>query len=80
MPIHLSTVVIMREIKEQGYEGGITRLRQHLVQLRGSQVVPDTVRFETAAVNKCRLTGVRCLGVKIPFMVLSMKITYYLNP
>ena len=34
-PIHLSAVVIMREIKEQGYNGGITRLREHLVQFTG---------------------------------------------
>jgi len=31
LPIHLSAVVILREIKEHGYDGGITRLREHLV-------------------------------------------------
>ena len=35
LPIHLSAVVILREIKEKGYDGGITRVRKHLVQLRG---------------------------------------------
>lgn len=31
LPIHLSAVVIVREIKEHGYDGGITRVREHLV-------------------------------------------------
>ena len=46
-PIHLSALVIMREIKEQGYTGGISRLRQYLVELRGSNEAPPVIRFET---------------------------------
>jgi transposase len=37
LPIHLSAVVMMREIKEHSYDGGITRLREHLVELRGGK-------------------------------------------
>jgi len=47
MPIHLSAVVILREIKEKGYDGGITRVREHLVQLRGNAVAAKIIRFET---------------------------------
>ncbi|MFT7386849.1 MAG: transposase [Candidatus Endobugula sp.] len=48
MPFHLRAVVIMREVKNQGYKGGITGLRECRVQLRSSQITPDIVRFETA--------------------------------
>jgi transposase len=66
MPIHLSAVVIMREIKEQGYEGGITRLREYLFQLRDSQAVPDVVRFETAPGKQMRVDWGQMRGGKSP--------------
>jgi transposase len=66
MPIHLSAVVIMREIKEHGYEGGITRLREYLVQLRGSQSVPDVVRFETAPGKQMQVDWGQMRGGKTP--------------
>ncbi len=66
LPIHLSAVVIMREIKELGYDGGITRLRQHLVQLRGSQVAPEVVRFETAPGKQMQVDWGQMRGGKKP--------------
>ena len=66
LPIHLSAVVIMREIKGQGYEGGITRLREHLVQLRGSQVVTDVVRFETPPGKQMQVDWGQMRGGKNP--------------
>jgi transposase len=47
-PVKLSGVVLMREIKERGYQGGITQLREYLVQLQGIQLEDPVVRFETA--------------------------------
>ncbi len=35
-PIHLSAVVLYREIKEQGYTGSLSLLRQYLYQYRGA--------------------------------------------
>lgn len=65
-PIHLSAVVIMREIKEQGYEGGITRLRQYLVQLRGSHVTPEVIRFETQPGQQMQVDWGQMRGGKQP--------------
>lgn len=47
VPVHLSAVVLLREIQEQGYDGGCTRLRQFLAELRGSNKVETLIRFET---------------------------------
>jgi len=66
LPIHLSAVVIMREIKEQGYDGGITRLREHLVQLRGSKVLPDVIRFETEPGKQMQVDWGQMRGGKNP--------------
>ncbi|MEE9303408.1 MAG: IS21 family transposase [Thiotrichaceae bacterium] len=66
LPIHLSAVVIMREIKEQGYDGSITRLREHLVQLRGSHVAPEIIRFETAPGKQMQVDWGQMRGGKKP--------------
>ncbi len=66
LPIHLSAVVILREIKEQGYDGGITRLREHLVLLRGSHAMPDIVRFETAPGKQMQVDWGQMRGGKKP--------------
>jgi len=66
LPIQLSAVVVMREIKERGYNGGITRLREHLVQLRGSNVAPDIVRFETEPGKQMQVDWGQMRGGKNP--------------
>lgn len=48
-PIHLSGVVLFREITEQGYSGSISLLRQYLYQYRGKVEPQSIVRFETEA-------------------------------
>lgn len=48
LPNRLSAVVLLRELRERGYGGGYTILKEHLVGLRPA-VMPDAVvRFETA--------------------------------
>lgn len=66
LPIHLSAVVIMREVKEKGYNGGITRLREHLVQLRGSKKMLDVVRFETEPGKQMQVDWGQMRGGKKP--------------
>ena len=66
LPIHLSAVVMMREIKEHGYDGGITRLREHLVQLRGSAVTPEVIRFETDPGKQMQVDWGQMRGGKKP--------------
>jgi transposase len=48
-PIHLSGVVLYREIKEQGYTGSLSLLRHYLYQYRGKPEVQPVKRFETPA-------------------------------
>ena len=47
LPERISAVVLLRELGERGYRGGITILREHLVRLRPAVVVEPVVRFET---------------------------------
>lgn len=65
-PVHLSAVVILREIREQGYKGGISRLRQYLVELRGSKEVPPVVRFETDPGKQMQVDWGQLRGGKQP--------------
>lgn len=66
LPVHLSAVVILREIKDQGYDGGITQLREHLVQLRGSAVIPEVIRFETRPGKQMQVDWGQMRGGKKP--------------
>lgn len=47
LPDRISAVVLLRELRERGYDGGITILREHLARLRPSVVPELVVRFET---------------------------------
>lgn len=46
-PARIPAPVLLREIREQGYQGGITRLRSFLASLRPAKVEEPVVRFET---------------------------------
>jgi transposase len=65
-PVHLSGVVLLREIKAQGYDGGITQLRKHLVQLRGYHEVEPIIRFETAPGKQMQVDWGQMRGGKQP--------------
>jgi transposase len=47
-PIHLSGVVLHREIEELGYDGSQSLLWQYLNQYRGQRDVAPIIRFETS--------------------------------
>ncbi len=47
LPERLSAVVLLRELRERGYDGGITILREHLAGLRPALPPEPVVRFET---------------------------------
>ncbi len=66
VPIHLSAVVLLREIKAQGYDGGITRLRQFLVELRGSCKAETIIRFETDPGKQMQVDWGQMRGGKTP--------------
>jgi len=65
-PVRLSAVVIMREIKEKGYTGGISRLRHYLVELRGSAENAPVIRFETDPGKQMQVDWGQMRGGKQP--------------
>lgn len=65
-PVHLSAVVLLREIKEQGYTGKISLLRQYLHQYRGVAQPQPIVRFETEAGKQMQVDWGQMRGGKNP--------------
>jgi len=65
-PIHLSGVVLYREIKEQGYIGSLSLLRQYLYQYRGQPEIQPIKRFETPAGKQMQVDWGQMRGGKTP--------------
>jgi len=65
-PIHLSAVVLMREIQAQGYTGSLSLLRHYLLQYRGKSKVAEVVRFETPAGKQMQVDWGKLRGGKSP--------------
>ena len=65
-PIHLSGVVLFREIKELGYTGGLSLLRQYLYHYRGKPEVQPVIRFETPAGQQMQVDWGQMRGGKTP--------------
>lgn len=65
-PIHLSAVVLLREIQERGYEGRITILRMYLYQLRGKEKPQEIIRFETPPGKQMQVDWGQMRGGKKP--------------
>lgn len=47
-PDWIPASVLFRELKEYGYEGGLSTVRNYLVQLKPQQKIEPLIRFETA--------------------------------
>ena len=65
-PIHLSAVVLFREIQELGYSGGLSLLRQYLYKYRGRKPVEPIVRFETEVGKQMQVDWGQMRGGKQP--------------
>lgn len=65
-PIHLSAVVLMREIQDLGYTGGITLLRNYLREYRGREQPEETIRFETDPGKQMQVDWGQMRGGKDP--------------
>lgn len=65
-PIHLSAVVLFREIKEQGYTGSLSLLRQYLYLYRGKPKISPVIRFETPAGKQMQVDWGQMRGGKNP--------------
>ena len=75
-PIHLSGVVLFREIKEQGYAGGISLLRQYLHEYRGAVTPEPIVRFETPPGKQMQVDWGQMRGGKNPIHVFIIVLGY----
>lgn len=65
-PVHLSGVVLFREIKDQGYTGSLSLLRQYLYEFRGKPTPATIVRFETDAGKQMQVDWGQMRGGKKP--------------
>ena len=65
-PIHLSGVVLYREIKEQGYAGSLSLLRKYLYDYRGQPEAKSVIRFETSAGQQMQVDWGQMRGGKNP--------------
>lgn len=52
--------VLLREIREQGYDGGITILREHVAQIKDRQVTRLVDRFETEPGRQAQVDWASC--------------------
>lgn len=65
-PVHLSGEVLFREIKELGYTGSLSLLRQYLYQYRGKPTPEPVVRFETEVGKQMQVDWGQMRGGKEP--------------
>lgn len=64
--VHLSGVVLFGEIQAQGYEGGISLLRQYLYNYRGKTETSPILRFETKPGAQMQVDWGQMRGGKSP--------------
>lgn len=65
-PVHLSAVVLHREIQELGYQGSLSLLRLYLYEYRGKPTPEPIVRFETAPGKQMQVDWGQMRGGKHP--------------
>ena len=65
-PVHLSAVVLHREIQELGYKGSLSLLRLYLYQYRGKPTPEPIVRFETPPGKQMQVDWGQMRGGKHP--------------
>lgn len=65
-PIHLSGVVLFREIQELGYTGSISLLRHYLLTYRGQPDSKPIIRFETPAGKQMQVDWGQMRGGRSP--------------
>jgi transposase len=66
LPVHLSGVVLLREIQALGYAGSLSLLRRYLYGYRGKPTPEPVVRFETEAGKQMQVDWGQMRGGKHP--------------
>lgn len=56
----IPAIVLLREIREQGYDGGITILREHVAQIKDRQIARLVDRFETEPGRQAQVDWASC--------------------
>jgi len=72
----LAATVLLREIQERGYDGGITQLKLHLAKLRPARTVEPIVRFETLAAEQLQIDFVIFRRGEIPLRAFTASLGY----
>ncbi|WP_422389559.1 IS21 family transposase [Candidatus Regiella endosymbiont of Tuberolachnus salignus] len=75
-PAPLSGVVLFRELKELGYTGSLSLLRQYLYLYRGKPTPEPIVRFETEAGKQMQVDWGQMRGGKSPLHVFIAVLGY----
>jgi transposase len=75
-PVHLSGEVLFRELKELGYTGSLSLLRQYLFQYRGKPTPEPVVRFETEVGKQMQVDWGQMRGGKTPIHAFTDNMRY----
>lgn len=75
-PVHLSGEVLFREIKELGYTGSLSLLRQYLFQYRGKPTPEPVVRFETEVGKQMQVDWGQMRGGRTPIYAFIAVLGY----
>lgn len=78
--IRLSAVVLLREIRERGYAGGITQLKEYLRTIRRHPEPEPVVRFETPPGKQLQIDFVVVRRGPSPLRVFTAELGYSRYP
>ena len=74
--IRLSATVLLREIRAQGYEGGITQLKEYVSAIRPIDSADPIVRFETAPGKQLQIDFVDFRRGALPLRAFTAELSY----
>jgi len=72
----LAATVLLREIQERGYDGGITQLKLHLAKLRPLRVAEPIIRFETPPAEQLQIDFVVLRPGERPLRAFTASLGY----
>ncbi len=74
--VQLHATVLLRELREQGYDGGITQLKEYLRMIRPAPEPEQVVRFETAPGKQLQIDFVVFRRGPLPLRAFTAELGY----
>ena len=74
--VRLPATVLLREIRAQGYEGGITQLKEYLREIRPARPAEPIVRFETEPGSQLQIDFVVLRRGALPLRAFTAELGY----